>query len=231
MLRLLSHDEIMAALRALPDASQRPLPGLSAHQTKAFDMLHQRDPGMFQFITGLAAKGSQTAREAVTTELAQILRVVLELVTNPDKTKVLNWEEACNRAAPLRKRLYLRNEIVLKWNYYNVAHEAGSDQNPFKYNLSNIKFMEKLQSALHTQTVDDVHCRGISALFLSTDREWTAEDDTIARSSRFIDWAGRHENISAVISVAHERNILDVDTIRYFLEETNSHSALGSGTL
>ena len=227
MLALLSHDEIIAALRAFPSSS-RPLPGLSTYQTTAFEALHKYDPDTFNLFSRLSETGSIAAREALTRRLSQAVKTMLDLI----KLRLDDWDGACERVFPKSIKTRRCNKLVFEWNFWNVSHEAKTDGANFRFNGHGYgpEFVDRLKPFLLTPH-DDTFWRGVSALYFATEQTWADVTLDLPISKSFIDWAGRSGDIRGVIELARERQTIDVDVLRYLMESDNSHRAIGSGLL
>lgn len=126
----------------------------------------------------------------------------------------------------------LEGKLVRAWVIGNISAQKGLA-------INDAAFREMDRTARHThdshelrtikpqQTTSKVYWRGIIALAKSGVRMMDDHRDT----SRFIQWAGEHEDIQPVITLAAQRNTLDVETLEGILADQNPSSPVRDGVL
>lgn len=105
------------------------------------------------------------------------------------------------------------------WNTINVRTEAGKTDDGWDdiYNQSIMEtFNEYLEASVNGNPERDVFWRGLAAMGLS--KAYPAEEDALA----FIEWAGSHEDIAAVIILSKQRDTINVNTLKGVMNESSN---------
>lgn len=139
--------------------------------------------------------------------------------------------ELDEHGALLANKTIWENEVTFWKVFHAVADEYGGPG--FGESVLEEKRTDRivgpLLSAMRYILHDETYWRGASALFLSTTSDWG--NLIFDEHTAFIEWAGSHSDIKTVIATALERGTHDEETLRFLLDESNSHSAIKKGTL
>jgi hypothetical protein len=119
--------------------------------------------------------------------------------------------------------------LASAWSVGNVIEESGAHVDPKQELQSVLEFAYFLEGhTRHDKLSDDpVYWRGVSALSL-TDIVGGSNSPRIAE---FIEWAGKHEDISAVMTTMLERKTVIVPVLQGIMEQTDIAPSLNSGRL
>jgi hypothetical protein len=227
MLKLLTHEQITAALLALAEDNLQEVPSLTKSHWDAFDAISARDPEGVNLITTLATSGSDQSRVSTTTFFAYTVKDQMESARAARGKSIKRDKGFDPLFLPSNPRVQ-RNEWVFHWNFHNVAQESGDGDSLGTLLENSSGIASSLLPALRAEH-DSAYWRGVSALYLSTTQEWATVE--LSRHEPFILWAGHNDDIGAVVATARDRKTTDAETIRHLVEASRDHRALGSGAL
>jgi hypothetical protein len=200
--------------------------------------LLRKDHGSTVFlIKRLMNTGTPTARRLVAKVMRKALTQLAEAHQNADQDE--HWIYGCdwvwNRG--------LHPMILRAWNTGNVIEETGGT-------IEDDAATAAVDSALHGVKSSGVpfapdessstYWRGLTAFALckvvyrnSKDLRQRAQSrarfDFYATVGEFIDWAGKHPDISTVITTAKERRTISVMTLDRIIREANAAPSAESG--
>jgi hypothetical protein len=227
MLKLLTHDEITAALLALAEDNIQGVPSLTKNHWDAFDAISVRDPEGVKLITALATSGSNQSRVSMTTVFSYTVKDQMESARAARGKSIKRGNTFDPLFLPANPRVQ-RNEWLFHWNFHNVAQESGDSDSLGTFVENSSGIASSLLPALRTEHGNS-YWRGVSALYLSVTQEW--ETVELSRHEPFILWAGQHDDIGTVIAAARERKTTEPEALRDLVDAMRDHRALGSGTL
>lgn len=187
------------------------------------DILREDNPDTLPYISKLLTTGSQSGRDATLERFRTQLNKIADHY-------VYEFEDWRVRSEDLRSP-HLEEVLSLTWTAANMADELPVHRDELSYRnaLSQISAINNSHQRHYDQsqrTMEPAYWRGITAIHLSG-LPYRAKPNTV----KFIWWAGRHENIGAVIELAAERKTLDVDTLSGLLEHYDPESPIRDGYL
>jgi hypothetical protein len=187
------------------------------------DLLREDDPETLPYISKLLTTGSERGRE----EILEVFRNQLNRLANHYTYDGDDWRV---RSEDIRSP-FLEGELNLRWVLANLADELPGyrDEIPGGGTLGSIMNIHHSHAGYHNrshQAMEPEYWRGIAAIHLSG-LPYRAKDNT----DKFIWWAGRHDNLGAVIQLASERRTLDVDTLSGVLAQYDPKSPIRDGFL
>lgn len=213
----LTHGEIADLLRAegqhVEDAE------------KCLELLQEKDDGVLPLAWELLTTGNSDGRKLVAGKLAEnMLSIAESYEKNPAKWRRTTF-----------KNRFLAPELAKVWSIANVCEELGmsldiDDKKSFYQvygPISNYHYV--LHQGMYPKAaVEPDYWRGFIALFhVKSERPYI----DIENAEPFMTWAGKHENLRAVVDVARERETLDVNTLSGVLEDQNPSSPVRDGVL
>lgn len=187
------------------------------------DILREDNPDTLPYVSQLLTTGSQIARDTTLNEFSVILNKIADHY-------VYEFEDWRVRSEDLRSP-HLEDVLSLTWTAANMADELPSyrDELSPRNALREIATIHSSHQRHYDQsqrTMEPAYWRGITAIHLSG-LPYRAKSNTV----KFIWWAGRHENIGAVIKLASERKTIDVETLSGLLEHYDPESPIRDGFL
>jgi hypothetical protein len=194
--------------------------GLSTY----LDLLRNENPKTLPLIGELLTTGNKTGRKLAARKFTSILsEIANSYMANP-----ANWTRGISQkfGSPV-----IESEVAKNWAIGNVAEELGIEMKSDRdyHNLhgptANMHF---LQGMANSASMTTSYWRGIIA-FNRTTIGWSKENRKEIKA--FVLWAGEQDDLLAVIDLASERNILDVDTLAGVLKERESSSPVRDGVL
>lgn len=128
----------------------------------------------------------------------------------------------------------LAGDALRIWNAFNVRDETGSDisMESLFMTIGELESSYTEMDPVFTEyPKDEWYWRGVTAVAMSRYREGeqvTANRDDI---KEFIEWSGKHEDITRVIEMASERGTIHTETIRSLMELQDPSSPVREGIL
>lgn len=187
------------------------------------DILREDNPDTLPYVSQLLTTGNERGREAT----LERFRTQLNKIANHYIYDSTQWRAQSEYI----RSPFLEGELNKTWTIANLADELDSHKHELEDDL-----MSSQADDLHRQhqgacgqfqrTMDTDYWRGIIAIGLSGAPMRGPKD-----TSRFIWWAGRHDDLGAVIHLATERDTIDVDTLSGILTEYDAKSPIREGYL
>jgi len=205
----------------------------------ALKLLRQDSQVTVPMIKRLMSTGTPKAREMV----ANVMRRNFTFITEAQKYEENdpNWKWRVE----LVWNPTLAQDLFRTWVLGNVLDEVGVACEEFLLiagvdaaasGINNSGFPSALQKG------SEAYWRGLSAFFLSkvvyrnskelrARAQFKARYDFYGEVDEFIEWAGKHKDISAVIETAKERKTINVAALESIMRQGTVTTSLGSGAL
>lgn len=125
------------------------------------------------------------------------------------------WMDKCSTAwSP-----FIKHNMLAAWNAGNLLEETGSSDNP-RFLENDIIQIDSALNPLATygdRSADSTYWRGLAAAAMTRVYHHTKDDAKTIRG--FVLWAGKHDDVTRVISTATERGTFNVVSLRELMDE------------
>lgn len=199
----------------------------SSHTFRGFLLeIHNCDDEILPLAATLMSTGSDTSK--------RLTRGVVRDTVDDMKT-FTHWNEDTQSGKPKGSRSWSQEyqltkaRLVSAWSLGNVIEESGVQAQiddeleaivEFAYDLEGHRRHDKLSG-------DPAYWRGVAALSLTN----IVGGSNSSRITEFIEWAGKHDDIRAVMSTMLERKTVIVPVLQGIMEQTDIAPSLSSGRL
>jgi hypothetical protein len=188
--------------------------------------IHEDDRDVLPLAVTFLTTGSETSRLLTRDAIWKTIK---------DMQSFTHWDEdeGIDKRSGSRKwtdeHQLTKARLASAWSVGNVIEESGAQVDPklelesvleFAYFLAGHTRHDKLSS-------DPSYWRGVAALSLTS----VVGANKSNRITEFIEWAGKHEDISAVMTTMIERKTVIVPVLQGNMEQTDIAPSLSSGRL
>lgn len=199
------------------------------------------DEDVLPLLPRLLTTGSQTARSKVRTAFVNIITAFQNAYSASEEASPEDYESRDNeweRFLDGYERPTIRNNLLGVWNAANVVGEASGDYSVDQIieGMGSIPFyVDDVDPDSDAAAAGDSYWRGIAATaiirFRNSDFIIMKTDAILNAVPGFIEWAGAHDDIAKVISLAVERSSFDRCLLEGIIAEQQGANALSPGVL
>ena len=224
-----------------PNGYPDPYRGDTTAMTRSIEFLKQHSPETLPAVVTMLNSGAESAQADVRRRF-QI--IVASLAQAMHSRLPGEGDTQFNRSVSSYLHKAKPNQLREYWNCLNVMEESGITDDTIPGRLDNVirqEFKRELPK-LDTDNQNDTFWRGATAytiidLFPHTTDDMTPRErysvvrEFYRNSKKFIDYAGKHKDISLVISIARELKTIVVSDIKNIIAQGKATPVLGDGAL
>lgn len=187
----------------------------------AANLIHENDRTTIPLAMELLESGSDKARH----EVKMMLRYALDELAGAYEyaEEDEKWRDNCNGSWSPR----IKHQMMALWSLGNLVDDIHKDIRPLADDARQMDYMLHLLEGYRDRSGDAAYWRGLGIMTLNVFKVGSPEN-----GKAFATWLGSQDDYEPLIAIVKERNILDIPTIIYILDEQEkTASALKLGTL
>lgn len=217
-----SPDELINGVRGAFAAQHSPNPLLG----QLLLDIHEDDSEILPLALTFLTTGSETSKLLAKDTIWKSIK---------DMNSIMFWDEdeGVHKRHGLRKwsdeYKLTKARLASAWSLGNVIEESGAQVDPKRELESALEFAYYLAGHMQHDKLpgDPEYWRGVAALSLTN----IVGGSNSPRITEFIEWAGKHEDISAVMTTMLERKTVIVPVLQGIMEQADIAPSLISGRL